>query len=134
MDEKPVPSGVVRNSLRLFLRLEGAVLLGVSLFLYARYGQAWGLFALLLLAPDVGMLGYLADTRIGAMTYNLFHTYLGPGVLLVVGIAADSPATYSIAFIWFAHIGFDRVLGYGLKYGESFKHTHLGVIGGVEKG
>ena len=132
MDEKRPVSGVVTDSPQVFLRIEGAVLLAVSLFLYARYGQTWWLFALLLLAPDVGMLGYLADTRVGATTYNLFHTYLGPAILLIVGIAADRLATYSIAFIWFAHIGLDRVLGYGLKYRDGFKHTHLGVIGRAE--
>ena len=115
MVDKRSASGAVTDSPRVLLRIEGAVLLAVSLFVYFRYGRAWWLFALLLLAPDIGMLGYLADTRIGATTYNLFHTYLGPAILLIVGIAADSPAIYSIAFIWFAHIGLDRALGYGLK-------------------
>ena len=127
--DKRADSGVVAGPPRILLRIEGAVLLAVSLFMYFRYGESWWLFALLLLTPDLGMLGYLADTRIGASTYNLFHTYLGPAVLLIVGIASDSPAVYSIAFIWFAHIGLDRALGYGLKYGDGFKHTHLGMIG-----
>lgn len=87
------------------------------------------LLAVLLLAPGVGMLGYVANTRVGAITYNLMHTYLLPGALLVADIAADSPLTHSIAFIWFAHIGFDRALGYGLKYVDGFGHTHLGSIG-----
>jgi hypothetical protein len=34
-----------------------------------------------------------------------------------------------IAAIWAAHIGFDRMLGYGLKYSSSFNDTHLGRIG-----
>lgn len=28
-----------------------------------------------------------------------------------------------------ADFGFDRMLGYGLKYSEGFKFTHLGIIG-----
>ena len=88
---------------------------------------------MLILAPDIGMLGYLADTRVGAVTYNLVHTYLGPGVLLVVGVAVDSSLTYSIASIWLAHIGLDRALGYGLKYPDAFTHTHLGTIGRRER-
>jgi hypothetical protein len=130
MDEQRLEAGVVTDLPRVLLRVEGVVLLAVSLFMYEQYGRAWWLFALLLLVPDVGMLGYLAGTRTGATTYNLFHTYLGPAVLLLVGVAVDSPLTYSIAFVWFAHIGLDRVLGYGLKYPDGFKHTHLGVIGG----
>jgi hypothetical protein len=118
---------------RTLLRIEGAVLLAVAVFLYARYGASWWLFALLLFAPDVGMLGYLANTRIGAATYNLFHMYLGPALLLVVGITADRSAITPIAIIWFAHIGLDRALGYGLKYGDGFTHTHLGTIGRPER-
>lgn len=122
-------AGVVTDLPRVLLRTEGIVLLAVSVFMYSRYGDEWWLFALVLLAPDIGMLGYLADTRVGAATYNLFHTYLGPAILLVGGIVAESPNTYSIAIVWFAHIGLDRALGYGLKYGDGFNHTHLGFIG-----
>lgn len=129
MDAEERGAGVVTDLPRVLLRIEGVVLLAVSVFMYARYGEQWWLFALLLLAPDIGMLGYLADTRMGATTYNLLHTYLGPAILLVGGILAESPLTYSIAFVWFAHIGLDRALGYGLKYGDGFKHTHLGFIG-----
>ncbi len=125
-------TGIVIGPPRLILRIEGAALLAVSLFMYARYGQTWWLFALLILAPDLGMLGYFADSRIGATTYNLFHSYLIPAVVLIVGVATKSPGTYAVALIWFAHIGFDRALGYGLKYGDDFKHTHLGMIGRAE--
>jgi uncharacterized protein DUF4260 len=125
--------GIVKGSPRFILRIEGTALLAVSLFMYARYGQTWWLFALFVLAPDLGMLGYLADSRVGATTYNLFHSYLVPAVVLIVGVATKSPETYAVALIWFAHIGFDRALGYGLKYGDDFKHTHLGMIGRAEE-
>ena len=131
--ERTVPDGVVTGMARFLLRIEGAVLLAVSTYIYAEYGRSWLLFALLLLVPDIGMVGYLADTRVGSVTYNLLHTYLGPGVLLVIGVASDSSLTYSIAFVWFAHIGLDRALGYGLKYPDAFTHTHLGVIGRRER-
>ncbi len=131
--DRTVTHGVVTGTVRLLLRTEGAVLLAVSTYIYAEYGRSWILFAVLILAPDIGMLGYLADTRVGAVTYNLVHTYLGPGVLLVVGVAVDSSLTYSIALIWLAHIGLDRALGYGLKYPDAFTHTHLGTIGRRER-
>jgi hypothetical protein len=97
---------------------------GAAVFFYA-----WWLFAVLLLAPDVGMLGYLANPRVGALAYNVFHTYLLPSVLVVVGVVTGSEATSSGGSVWVAHIGMDRALGYGLKYAENFKHTHLGVLG-----
>jgi hypothetical protein len=39
-----------------------------------------------------------------------------------------------LALVWFAHIGMDRALGYGLKYDDAFTHTHLGIIRGREVG
>jgi hypothetical protein len=107
------------------LRTEGATLLALTVFGYERYGRSWWLFLILLLVPDVGMVGYLANPRLGAFTYNLMHTYLGPAVLIVVGIAGSSTIALSIGLIWFAHIGMDRLLGYGLKYPTNFKDTHL---------
>ncbi len=105
------------------------MLLALSVFAYARYGSSWWLFALLLLAPDVGALGYLAGSRIGAWSYNALHTYLGPAAVVAIGVVGGSAVVLSIGFIWFAHIGMDRALGYGLKYDDAFGHTHLGYIG-----
>lgn len=111
------------------LRTEGAALTALVVTLYGRFGESWLLFILLLLAPDLGMLGYLAGSRAGAFTYDLFHTYAPPAALGIAGVLAESPVTYSIALIWFAHIGMDRLLGYGLKYSTGFRDTHLGSIG-----
>jgi hypothetical protein len=112
-----------------FLRLEGAVVLGLSVFLYARGGHGWLLFALLLLVPDVSMLGYAGGPRAGAFVYNASHTYVGPAALTVWGILAEAPEPVAVALIWFAHIGMDRMLGYGLKRTTGFRDTHLGRIG-----
>ena len=121
--------GTVRSVPRVLLRAEGAVLLGLAIFAYARYGGSWWLFALLLLVPDVGALGYLAGSETGANTYNALHTYVGPATLVVVGTVGGSSILLSVGFIWFAHIGMDRAVGYGLKYGDAFGHTHLGMVG-----
>jgi hypothetical protein len=112
-----------------FLRLEGAVLFGLSLFLYVRGNRGWVLFVVLVLAPDLSLLGYAAGRRVGAVVYNLGHTYLGPAAVAVSGIIAESGLAVSIALIWFAHIGMDRMLGYGLKQPTGFRDTHLGRIG-----
>ena len=116
--------GIVRGLPLVLLRTEGAALLGLAIVLYAKFGRSWILFAVLLLAPDLGALGYVRDTRLGAMTYDVVHTYLAPAVLAMIGVLADSSLTWSIAIIWFAHIGMDRLVGYGLKYPDSFQHTH----------
>lgn len=110
---------------RVLLHLEGGVVLLASLVLYALHGGNWWLFALLLLTPDLSALGYLAGNRLGARCYNLVHTYILPGALAAYGLLASKELAFLLALIWFAHIGMDRVLGYGLKYTTEFKDTHL---------
>jgi hypothetical protein len=108
------------------LRAEGATLLAVSILLYWLNGGSWWLFALLLLAPDVSALGYLAGSRVGAAVYNAFHSYPLPTALGIFGLLWGAPLAVAVALVWFAHIGMDRLVGYGLKYPTIFKDTHLG--------
>lgn len=115
------------GSVRTWLRLEGLAALAAATYVYAWGGHSWLLFAALFLVPDLGFLGYLAGPRAGAAVYNVLHSYAVP-----VGIAAafytmDRPLV--LPLIWIAHIGFDRMLGYGLKYPTAFADTHLGRIG-----
>jgi hypothetical protein len=112
---------------RSILRLEGLAALVAGIAAYAALGGSWWLFALLFLLPDLGMIGYLRGPKAGAFTYNLTHTHAGPMVLAALAWAA-APSLLPVAAIWFAHIGFDRALGYGLKL-ETFGRTHLGRIG-----
>ena len=92
----------------------------------------WGprvLFALLILVPDLSMLGYLAGNRVGAVAYNAVHVTTGPIVLTVIGLMDGDLRVVGVAMIWLAHVGIDRALGYGLKYQAGFSFTHLGKIG-----
>lgn len=107
------------------LRIEGGVLLALSVSLYWVSGGSWVLFALLILAPDVSALGYLLGAKIGTVAYNSVHTYALPAGLAAIGALAGSPLAVSVALVWFAHIGMDRLVGYGLKYTSGFKDTHL---------
>ena len=107
------------------LRAEGFLVLTVSFAAYHELGGNWLLFFLLFLWPDLFMVGYLRNARLGAAFYNLVHTYTGP--LLVGAIAGFEQWHRALLFalIWTAHIGLDRMLGYGLKYPTFFKDTHL---------
>jgi hypothetical protein len=109
----------------ILLRLEGAIILALSVLLYGLNGESWLLFILLFLVPDLSMLGYLSGPHTGAVSYNLFHTYVLPGLLAAFGLLTGSPLFVSLALVWFAHIGFDRMVGYGLKYPTGFFDTHL---------
>lgn len=108
------------------LRIEGAALLAASVALYWLNGGSWWLFALLLLMPDVSMLGYLSGPRLGAALYNTFHSYPLPVALGILGLLWSAPLAVAVALIWLAHIGVDRLAGYGLKYPSGFGDTHLG--------
>ncbi len=109
----------------LLLRIEEASLLTAALLLYAHMHFSWLLFAALFLAPDLFMLGYLANPRTGAAVYNLAHVLLLPLTLFALTFATNRPHLAAISIIWFSHIAFDRLLGYGLKYPAHFKDTHL---------
>lgn len=110
----------------IFQRLESTAVLIAALILYAGTGWGWGVFALLILAPDIFMVGYLDDARLGALLYNLGHFYLMPALCLGLWRFAGMDWGLPLGAIWMAHIAMDRTLGYGLKLDTGFKHTHLG--------
>ncbi|MFY7921873.1 MAG: DUF4260 domain-containing protein [Gemmatimonas sp.] len=116
----------------LLLRVEGLALLAVAATAYDWHHGAvagapgWGLFFAAFLLPDVAMLGYVRSTRVGAWCYNLAHTESLPALALGAGIVMRTPMMTAAALIWLAHIGFDRLAGYGLKFAEGFGRTHLG--------
>ena len=122
-------TGAVTGGVRKLLQLEGAAVLAISVAAYAQWGQGWGLFALLFLLPDMAFLAYLAGPRAGAAAYNATHAYLGALALLAAGMLGAQPLVLALGLIWCAHIGFDRMLGYGLKYSVGFRSTHLGDVG-----
>jgi Domain of unknown function (DUF4260) len=119
----------VSGAPRALLRIEGACILAVASVLYWRLGESWWLFAILFLVPDLSFLGYLAGPRVGAIAYNLLHTTAGPILLALAALLVPYQPAMAIALIWLAHCGFDRALGYGLKYEAGFGFTHLGRIG-----
>lgn len=120
----------VEGAPRVVLRLEGLALLAAATLAYAHLGVAgWGLFAALFFVPDVSFLGYLGGARAGAVAYNAAHSLLGPACLALVAWIVGAPLGLGVALVWAAHVGFDRALGYGLKYGSAFGHTHLGRLG-----
>lgn len=115
-------------------RVEGVAVLAAAL------GTLWWLeadlllVALLALAPDLSMLGYLAGPRVGARTYNLAHVYAGPLGLVGIGLWAGLPLAVVGGVVWAAHVGADRAVGYGLKYADGFGSTHLDGAGATPAG
>lgn len=110
---------------KVLLRMEGLAVLALSIYFYFYLRYSWPLFVLLLLAPDLSALGYLKNNKVGSTLYNLFHTYSIPTAIMIGGLAIHNRIAIMISLIWIAHIGMDRMIGYGLKYSSRFQDTHF---------
>ena len=107
------------------LRLEALTVFLGAVIAFIHLGGSGLLFVLLILAPDLSAVGYTVNPRIGSMIYDVVHTYAAPALLILVALLTGSVIALQIALIWTAHIGADRLLGFGLKYPTAFKDTHL---------
>ena len=113
---------------KILLHLEGLVVLVAACIFYHELGASWVKFAVFFLAPDIFMVGYFFGRKFGALLYNSVHTYIGPVLLWLVLYFTQQPTLMPFCAIWIAHIGFDRLWGYGLKYNSGFKDTHFSRI------
>ena len=111
------------------LKLEELAMFGLCVWALYFLDAKWWCYLLLLLGPDISMIGYAGGNKIGGFMYNLFH-HKGVAVLLfVIGILLPDRILEMTGIILFGHSSMDRMFGYGLKLKEGFKHTHLGLIG-----
>ena len=116
-------------------KAEGALvaLAGLGIALAVQPDWPWWVWPLILLAPDLAMIGYALGPRVGAALYNAAHLYGLALLLAVLGVVAGLPVLIALGGLWLAHIGIDRALGYGLKSREGFRVTHLGRIGDTDQ-
>ena len=110
---------------KLLLRLEGLAIFFSALYFYASNQGNWIAFVLFILLPDISMVGYITNTKIGAVIYNLVHTYILSIFLMFVGLLLQNHILVLSGIILLAHVGMDRFFGYGLKYPTNFTDTHL---------
>ncbi|AEV97266.1 hypothetical protein A4D02_17135 [Niastella koreensis] len=115
------------------IALEEAAMFGLSIFLFGKLSFAWWWYLVLILTPDFSALGYLVNTRIGAISYNFFHHKAVAIIVYIAGFYLNNEVVQLIGLILFGHSSMDRMLGYGLKYPDSFQNTHLGMIGKKSK-
>jgi hypothetical protein len=120
--------------MKTLIKIEEGFIFLFSVFLFGQLDFAWWWYPLLLFTPDLSILGYLFNPKIGAMTYNFIH-HKGVGFgIYVLGIMLGLPVLQLTGVILFGHSSMDRVFGYGLKYPDSFQHTHLGMMAGGRTG
>ncbi|NMP24553.1 DUF4260 domain-containing protein [Sulfobacillus sp. DSM 109850] len=113
---------------KILLRTEGLVVLASSIYFYFNLEFRWPALVILLLAPDLSALGYVKNNKVGSVLYNLFHTYSVPIAIIICSVAIHSHISLMIGLLWAAHIGMDRMFGFGLKYPTKFQDTHLNRI------
>lgn len=111
------------------LKLEDAAKFVAAYSLSIYFGNAWWLFFAWLLAPDLSMIGYIINAKVGAIFYNIAHHQGLAIVVFGLGFYFNNSTLTFTGIVLFGHSAMDRMLGYGLKYPDSFKHTHLGWIG-----
>ena len=113
------------------IKIEEAAITAISVYFLSRYnlGLPVWIWALLFFSPDISMVGYLISTRTGAYCYNLFHHRAVALVVLALGLLTYNNVLVAVGALLFAHSSFDRMMGYGLKYTDDFKHTNLGWMG-----
>lgn len=111
------------------LKLEQIAFFVLGVFLFSQTDYSWWWFLALFLVPDISILGYLVNPKIGATFYNISHHYAVAIGIYFIGIYFKITELQVIGSVFFAHSAFDRMLGFGLKYSDDFKNTHLGRIG-----
>ena len=111
------------------LKLEELFMFGLGIFMFSELPYQWWWFLVLILTPDIGMIGYLLGNKVGAFMYNLFHHKGLAIAIYLLGVYLSVSILQLIGIILFAHSAMDRIMGYGLKYDKGFKFTHLGEIG-----
>ena len=119
----------VTGNVKWVLRIEGLSILLFALYIYYTLGFSWVTFGIYFFVPDLSFIGYLVSPKFGAIAYNCAHSLIGVCLVLGLSFSLGGELLQLIGFIWLAHIGFDRALGYGLKYSKGFGYTHLGNIG-----
>jgi hypothetical protein len=110
------------------LRIENATMFLFSIYLFSLLEFEWWWYLVLILTPDIGMLGYIFNPKFGAITYNIFHHKGIALALYLAGIYLNNDLIILTGIILFGHSSLDRIFGYGLKYNDSFIHTHLGML------
>ncbi len=112
------------------LRLEeiGMTAIGVYFLTIHNLNISIWIWLLIFFSPDISMLGYLINAKVGAISYNIFH-HKGLAIAVAgIGYFMKIEVMLVIGILLFAHSSFDRMIGYGLKYHSSFNDTHLGKI------
>lgn len=115
--------------MKTLLKVEELIQFVFGVFLFSQTTYSWWVFPALILLPDIGMVGYLINTKVGAFLYNLFHLKSIALLILMLGFYKNNELLKLIGIILFSHSAVDRIFGYELKYPDSFKNTHLRKIG-----
>jgi len=115
--------------MKIQLKIEELAMMLLGVLAFSQLSFSWWWFLVFFFLPDIGMIGYLINNKMGAVLYNVFHHKAIAIFFYLIGFALQNETLQLTGIILFSHSSFDRMLGYGLKYENGFKYTHLGEIG-----
>lgn len=108
------------------LQLESLLIFLLGLYIFSITNYSWVTFVLLFFVPDISLIGYIFKSKkYGAILYNLIHNYVLALMLFIIGSYIYNNEIQLAGIILTTHISFDRFIGYGLRYPDIFKITHL---------
>ena len=110
------------------LKIEGTVLVLSSLAAYSQFNLSYLWAFVVVLVPDLLFPKKLREKRTVEMVYDLLHTYPLPAIAMFISVVTDfkfEHTSTAYVFLWFTHIGFDRLIGRGAKYDGVFVDRQL---------
>ncbi|ETW08078.1 hypothetical protein H310_02443 [Aphanomyces invadans] len=117
-----------RGLVRILLQMEGAALMVACIVAYYHLQGNWWVFVAGFFAGDLLSVGYAFGPAVGCVVYNTSHTLVGPTVAATLFFLWTEHTWLAyVACIWGAHLGWERSLGYGLRYPDGFTSTHITV-------
>ena len=102
-------------SMKTLIKLEELTLVLLSFYLFLALDYAWWWFPLLFFVPDVSMLGFLINPKVGGVTYNFIHHKALSVSLYLLGSLIQIPGLQLAGLVMFGHSSLDRFLGFGLQ-------------------
>jgi len=79
-------------------------------------------------SPDISMLGYLVNAKVGAISYNIFHHKAIAIAAVGMGFFMKIEVLMVIGILLFAHSSFYGMMGYGLTFLSCFNDTYIGKL------
>ena len=91
------------------VRIENGFAFVISFYIYMHLDFPIWWFFVLLLVPDITMIGYAINKEIGAIVYNFGHSFILPLLFAIGYFSFSKDYLLIVSIIWLAHIFMDTI-------------------------